>query len=129
MIEGSFHRIVDIANKTCTCCVWQLDDFPCTHAAAALYRRNLKPIDFVPDYYTQKNYEATYSQDVFPIEHDGDWNLLDDDEVIPPPILKRQSGRPKMKRYRSKHELFQPYHVRCGSCGKPGHNKRGCKAV
>lgn len=105
-----------------------MDDFPCSHAAAALYRRKLKPFDFVPSYYTSQNYAAIYAQDIVPIEDLGEWDLPEDAHVINPPVYKRQAGRPKMKRYRSKSELFHPYRQRCSKCGNQGHNKRGCKS-
>ena len=127
VIDGVIHKVVDVANKTCSCGVWQLDLFPCSHAFAALWRLNLKPMDFIPQYYTQKGYVATYSMDVNPIEHEGDWVLPPEAQLIHPPIHKVQAGRPKLKRYRAKSETFHPYHQRCGKCGRAGHNKRSCK--
>lgn len=120
------HMVVDITARTCSCCYWQLEDFPCSHAAAALYRVNLKPINFIPSYFTKAGFEAVYAQDVNPITHDGDWNLPSQAQIINPPVQKRQAGRPKMKRFRSKDEMKKPYTVHCEKCGKCGHNKRRC---
>ena len=128
VVDGAIRRVVDVSLRTCTCCYWQLEDFPCSHVCAALYRKNLRPIDFVPAYYSQEYFAATYEKDVFPISHEGDWELPIDAQVIKPPIHKRQAGRPKEKRYRSKHEKFHPYNHRCGKCGQIGHNKRGCQS-
>ena len=72
VVDGAIRRVVDVYQRTCTCCYWQLEEFPCTHACAALYRKNLRPIDFVPCYYTQEYFSATYEKDVFPISHEGD---------------------------------------------------------
>ena len=65
----------------------------------------------MPAYYSQEYFAATYEKDVFPISHEGDWELPIDAQVIKPPIHKRQAGRPKEKRYRSKHEKFHPYTI------------------
>lgn len=87
----------------------------------------MRHIDFVPAYYRKESYIATYAQDFFLIYHEGDWELPPEAEVIKSCILKRQAQRPKEMRYRSKAELFHPYHHRYYKCGQMSHNKTGCK--
>jgi hypothetical protein len=41
------------------------------------------------------------------------------------PILQRQQGRPKSKRYRKGDH--QRKHKKCGTCGEKGHDKRTCR--
>jgi len=46
-----------------------------------------------------------------------------------PTRVKRQAGRPKVKRYRRRSELYDPSEspIVCSICGVRGHNCRTCK--
>ncbi|KAL2525111.1 MuDR family transposase [Abeliophyllum distichum] len=92
---------VDICKSTCSCFQWQLNGFP--------------------------SFRKSYEEVIHPIptsmrlEYENSANF----DILPPPT-KRQPGRPKKRRIRSRGEQVRM--IRCCRCGKLGnHNKKTCK--
>ena len=105
-----------------------MDDFPCCHAIATLWKKNLSPSAYVSSYYTKDSFVATYAASIYP----SGLNLFSrspfDDihtSSVLPPDGRRPRGRPKKKRILSAGE-YASKHGHCRSCGKSGHNKRTC---
>ncbi|KAH6773677.1 hypothetical protein C2S52_003414 [Perilla frutescens var. hirtella] len=68
--SGMKHYIVDIVGKKCSCKEFDLDQIPCSHAAAtALSKVNHSLCAYVSSYYTTKNLQNMYSNEVMPVVH------------------------------------------------------------
>uniref|UniRef100_A0A2P2LHP9 Uncharacterized protein MANES_09G150500 n=1 Tax=Rhizophora mucronata TaxID=61149 RepID=A0A2P2LHP9_RHIMU len=74
--EGT--NIVDIQNRCCLCCGWQLYDFPCALAVAALLSCRQNVHRFTENCFTVATYWKTYSQTIHPIPDIGLWKEFSD---------------------------------------------------
>lgn len=133
---GSKHA-VDLEAHTCTCRRWQLSGIPCVHAICAIFAKKQDPALYVDEMLSQTKYTDAYSPIINPIAGENDWEQID--YPIAPPPYKRQAGRPKMKRIKEVGEKMAPpapntakmsrsqyVKMTCTTCGKKGHNLRGC---
>lgn len=59
-------HVVDIEQRTCSCHRWELQNFPCSHALAALYRKGSEVSDYC-ECYTVAKYQEAYSEIIYPI--------------------------------------------------------------
>ena len=126
--DKGVQEIVNIINKSCSCRIWQLEDFPCCHAIAALWKKKLSPRSFVSPYYTKEAFVGTYSGSIYLSGLDLFSNNPYTDQAcsdVLPPDEKRPRGRPKKKRFPSVGENASK-RLQCSSCGRVGHNKRSC---
>ena len=126
---GDVSVMVDCESRTCSCCLWQINGFPCTHAVAAILGNRESVYDYVECYFKSEFFRKAYESPVFPIPDIGKGlgNKGSISSVILPPITKRPAGRPPTKRIKSSAEATRP--LKCSRCGVEGHNKKTCKAV
>ncbi|XP_058781960.1 uncharacterized protein LOC131656219 [Vicia villosa] len=130
LLSDSF--VVDLAQKTCTCNMWELVGIPCRHSVAAIYRKGDDPRNYVSEYYHKNTYERCYSEVITPLNGQNKWPKTSD-PVILPPMYKRGPGRPKKLRRREPDEANQHKWQRtntshrCKTCQELGHNARTCK--
>ena len=117
-------RIVDFERRTCSCGFFTEHGIPCRHMCAAALSVKIHPKTFIIRERTREALTQTYTGVTIPI----DIGTLTDDG-LKGPIGTRKRGRPKEKRIRSATEKGPRHTVKCGRCGKRGHNKRSCKAV
>ncbi|KAM6569939.1 hypothetical protein CsatB_017924 [Cannabis sativa] len=78
---------VDLEKRTCTCNRFQIDEMPCGHAVTVMREMNMDPYTYCSDYYTKKNWLATYSGTVYPIGHQSEWEVPEEVKniiVLPP---------------------------------------------
>ncbi|XP_057451399.1 uncharacterized protein LOC130743252 [Lotus japonicus] len=129
-------HVISLKDKSCTCRFWELNGFPCRHAASALTFNGNDPKQFVDDCYKREAYNATYENYVTPLPGPNQWIVTPHDPVcILPPMYKRSAGRPKKLRRRDPYENDpNPTKLqrggatwKCSRCKQYGHNKRGCK--
>ncbi|KAK9280594.1 hypothetical protein L1049_014288 [Liquidambar formosana] len=108
---------VDIGRCTCTCYQWQLNGFPCSHAAIAIQSSGGDINDYVEEYFYTSFFMASYLQPIHPIstalkvavsEENGD--------IVLPPSTKRPAGRPKKRRIPSRGEKIRQ--IKCSRCGR-----------
>ena len=128
--KKGMEEIVNVINKTCSCRIWQLEDFPCCHAIAALWKKKLSPRFYVSSYYTKEAFIDTYSDSIYPNGLDLFFNYPYTDQAfleVLPRDEKRPRGMPKKKKKRFA-EVGEHISKRlqCSSCGRVGHNKRSC---
>ena len=119
---------VHIHNKTCDCREWQVTGIPCIHATVAIVQIGIDLESMVDEVYTTEMYKKCYDLAINPIVEYKFWEKSNENINVYPPVFKKQSGRPKKKRYRGRYET-DPYVkiVKCSKCGKLGHNKKGCR--
>ena len=111
---------VNMDKRSCSCLQFQQMKYLCANASAANFCSKQNIYDFVADKYTNENLKKPYSIPLDPV-------LVTD--LIPQPILpstvRRQSGRPKKIRIRSRNEGLES-NITCSLCQQLGHNKRTC---
>ncbi|XP_058214882.1 uncharacterized protein LOC131326208 [Rhododendron vialii] len=124
--------VVDIRNRTCTCCRWQLYGFPCVHAFTALQKNGIDVSNYIDPLYTADAFRFCYDCPIHPVPIStlGVAPVSENSAVILPLILppktRRPRGRPKVARIRSRGEKVRQ--IRCGRCKKLGnHNRKRCK--
>ncbi|KAH6793917.1 hypothetical protein C2S52_004394 [Perilla frutescens var. hirtella] len=126
--EKSF--LVDLQMKTCECGEFQLDQIPCSHAAAAIRSAGHDIYDYVDMNYKQVTLCLAYHERVCSVPHQEEWTASSSFKVCPPKSVP-QAGRPKEGRYRSAVEGSSRRPRRqqvCSRFGGTGHNKKKCTA-
>ncbi|KAG5556704.1 hypothetical protein RHGRI_007094 [Rhododendron griersonianum] len=117
---------VDIGRRTCSCCWWQLNGFPCCHAVCAIKYSGKDLNLYVERYFHVESYRQVYSKPIYPVASLLKGDVVDCGTSILPPLSKKPPGRPKKNRIRSNGEKDRE--MKCGRCGKMGnHNKLTCK--
>ncbi|CAH9131162.1 unnamed protein product [Cuscuta epithymum] len=119
---------VDLAKRKCSCREFQLEDFVCVHAVAAIRNRpGLSCYDYISTYYNTSSWQETYKYGVPPLSSYSPYDAPDGIRswVVKPPISdKRVAGRPKKKRIPSRGEFVK--RQKCGRCKEQGHNQKTC---
>nr|XP_016474411.1 PREDICTED: uncharacterized protein LOC107796181 [Nicotiana tabacum] len=97
VIDGVKSFIVCLQNNRCSCGQFQLDELPCPHALAALRHMNESYENYCSPYYMRESLLQTYEIPVDPLPDESKWNVPQHivEEVVMPPIGRRQPGRPK----------------------------------
>lgn len=57
-------QVIQISQKTCTCCRFQDTGVPCGHAIAVIYKQNVAPASYMPNYLKMATYREAYTQDL-----------------------------------------------------------------
>ena len=120
-------HIVDFDSHECTCKKWQLSGLPCGHVCAVSRAEGLtNNSKWAIEEFLKTKLKETYEEKVYPLRDISEWSSPDNVQEVKPPVMsKRQSGRPKNKdRIPSQGE--GPKKRNCGRCGNPGHNRRSC---
>ncbi|KAM6541244.1 hypothetical protein CsatB_005691 [Cannabis sativa] len=126
VIEERGTYIVNIQEKTCTCRRFQEDEVPCSHALAVIAKKRLNCYEFCSAYYKTETMKATYAETVYPLPHEDEWSLPEElDILVLPPKGKIPPGRPRRRRIRARGEPRVV--MKCGRCGKSGHNRKTCR--
>ncbi|KAL5720221.1 hypothetical protein ACHQM5_012904 [Ranunculus cassubicifolius] len=119
---------VNLQDKTCSCCQWQLTGFPCVHAVCVISPRRLPWDEFCSPYLTGEYYKRVYSGFIRPMQHEHDWNHPT--TLVLPPFVRRAPGRPRVRRRRGDDEEVangRQSQNQCSRCGIYGHNVRSCQ--
>lgn len=128
---GKFAGVVDLARKTCSCRVFDVDHMPCVHAIAAIQRMKLNITDFVSEYYKIQAWRIAYQETIYPVPSKEDWYVPDEIRCVEchPPVVRKKSGRPRKVRIPSILEGQRKKRndtYKCGICKGIGHNKLTC---
>ncbi|KAI5353672.1 hypothetical protein L3X38_006566 [Prunus dulcis] len=115
--------------RTCSCRLWQIDGFPCTHAVAAILAKRDSVYDYVEYYYKTDFFRKAYESPIFPIPNIGKGLGSNGSAagVVLPPITTRPAGRPPTKRIKAFGEFKRP--LKCSRCSVARHNRKTCKAI
>ena len=142
--ETRRNYIVDLAQHSCTCSIWQSSGSPCGHAISVILHRKEDPQTYVKSFFTIAAHKKIYEHPIFPPDLsnvNGDAihspPSLDSDEELPaasaseddsvlPPATRRPAGRPKKRRIRGSNEVEKRVFT-CSRCGGPRHSRRTCR--
>ncbi|KAH0727891.1 hypothetical protein KY284_003756 [Solanum tuberosum] len=128
--NGAKTFTVCLNTRMCSCGRFQHDEIPYSHALVAIRHRNKHRDDYYSAYYSNKNYQDTYAIPIDPLPCESTWDVPSHvlEEVVLPPITRKQPGRPP-KNDRKKgftEEKGKKRKVTCSECGMVGHNKKTC---
>ena len=120
--QNTYHYIVDLDKKTCTCLEFQDQNLPCKHACTACREYHLDAESYVGEAYTLEVYRKTYERSFIPFLYQD----LSSTIVCKAPLSIPLRGRPPKKR-RSKDEAQRTQTHKCSLCGSKEHNRRTCR--
>ncbi|BBN69181.1 EF-TU receptor [Prunus dulcis] len=119
-VFADYSVMVDLEQRTCSCRLWQIDGFPCTHAVAAILAKRDSVYDYVECYYKTDFFRKAYESPIFPIPDIGKGLGSNGSAagVVLPPITKRPAGRPPTKRIKGPvpNWLFEALHKLIKNC-------------
>jgi len=134
------HRnyIVNLAQQTCTCSIWQLSGYPCGHAISILLDQKEDPQRYVKPSFTIAAYKKIYEQALLPLDlanvngdaiHSPPTVVSDDEDSESEDSTRRPPGRPRKRRIHGQHDEVdrQKRVFRCSRCGEAGHSCRTCR--
>lgn len=100
VFSGGFCAVVDLAQRKCTCRMFDLDKMPCVHAMAAIQQMKYPVRSFISDYYQFQAWCLAYEETIYPLPNKSEWNVPDHINMIVcnPPNVRRKVGRPKRNR-------------------------------
>ncbi|XP_043705494.1 uncharacterized protein LOC122655357 [Telopea speciosissima] len=132
VLEGRTQFVVHLQNRTCSCRVWEATGIPCKHVAACVMSNREDIHIYCDPCYSVERYKLAYREVIHPLTSLDEWEVVPGDDMMLPPPLKRQPGRPK----KNKREPSEPdpsdfrrrsNTVRCDVCKQIGHNSRTCQ--
>ncbi|XP_010424303.1 PREDICTED: uncharacterized protein LOC104709376 [Camelina sativa] len=123
--------VVNLDTWKCTCCMFDIDKFPCTHGIAAAKHVNLNENMFVDDYHFTQRWRLGYSESIHPVSDIEYWEIPESvSTFIRPPSTRIPSGRRNKKRIATSWEhgkaKTNSKQYKCSRCGQCGHNKSSC---
>ncbi|XP_024027683.1 uncharacterized protein LOC21396860 [Morus notabilis] len=120
--------VVNMKQKTCTCGRLEHDQLPCSHSIAASNKMNMGIYKYSSYYYTNEALQNTYHHTVHPLGDSSTWNVPDNIKAMKifAPSTKNPPGRPRTNKIPSAEET-EKTKVKCGRCGRFGHNRKTCK--
>ncbi|CAH1435952.1 unnamed protein product [Lactuca virosa] len=128
--------IVDVTKKERSCRLWQLNGYGCVHSVATLAFLNVTPDGpYVDPLYLAAFFHNTYKKSISGMIGMNMWPSKNFTALLPP-LKRRMSGRPTVKRIRDASERFGKHivsnarkKVSCGIFKEKGHNKITCTQV
>ena len=146
-VETQCNYIVNLAEQTCTCLVWQSSGYPCGHAISILLQQKEDPQRYVKPFFTIAAYKKTYEQPLLPLDlgnvngdavhspptvsdsdNDNDSEAGDSDATdVLPPSTRHPPGRPRKHRIRGQYEERPKHAFKCSRCNATGHSRRTCR--
>ncbi|XP_021802645.1 uncharacterized protein LOC110746717, partial [Prunus avium] len=70
-VFAGYSVTVDLGQRTCSCRLWQIDGFPCTHVVVAILAKKDSVYDYVKCYYSSDFFRKVYESPIFPIPYIG----------------------------------------------------------
>ncbi|XP_022851729.1 uncharacterized protein LOC111373422 [Olea europaea var. sylvestris] len=109
--------------------MFQVDQLSCPHALAVFASMKLDPYEYCSYYHTSEAYRNTHQETIFPVGNPAEWIVSNDvhDIVVIVPYQKCSCGRLTEKRFKPAYE--ENITIKCGWCGKSGHNRGTCSSL
>ncbi|KAH6755307.1 hypothetical protein C2S53_015536 [Perilla frutescens var. hirtella] len=123
--------MVDLQNRTCDCCEYELDLIPCSHVAAVICCTGGSIYDYVARNYRVESLVGMHNLVIRGLPRPEHWIVPDTfaGRVVLAPEIRRRVGRPSMSRARAPFEASSSARRQfCTRCHGPGHNRRVCIA-
>ncbi|XP_010507131.1 PREDICTED: uncharacterized protein LOC104783707 [Camelina sativa] len=129
--SASSLHVVNVKDKKCTCCRFDLEKLPCAHAIAAAEHRKVSRISMSHPYFYTNYLYSSYENTIMPRDFAQSVPEAVAKDVCLPPIPRQQAGRPKNSRIKSALEIAmekkKPRKLyTCGNCNQVGHNRKTC---
>jgi hypothetical protein len=117
---------MNLEKRTCSCRQWEITGLPCIHALFFItsLRGPAAEIDqYVDDYFSIAKFNATYADNVYCVESQHQWDIVDPGFVLHARVQSRAPGRPRKTRIRSSAEgtRLGPRRKKCKRCGEFSH--------
>ncbi|WRX12420.1 zinc finger protein [Theobroma cacao] len=97
MKDRKIDGLVNLSTKTCSCCEFQIDLLPFSHAIAAISKCKREAIEFYTNYYKTTILVEGYARSIRPVGNPSEWDIpphVKQIVVLSPP-WRGQVGRPK----------------------------------
>jgi hypothetical protein len=107
----------------CSCGKYSDYHAPCSHTIACILYLGRDPFCYFDQRYRWETSQRIYKYPIPPITIQG-LQVLDQGNLLRPPIKKAKRGRPKIARIRTNQDKTRVYN--CSTCRQPGHNRRIC---
>ncbi|KAF5178685.1 Mudr family transposase [Thalictrum thalictroides] len=92
-------NIVNLGRFSCTCGRWRVEGIPCVHALRCIIADGRPIQNFIDPMFSVLYYCQSYSHNIPPVDVDiGDLTAAHEEVVIPPEV-RNQPGRPKTNRF------------------------------
>lgn len=121
--------LVNIMDKTCSCRVFQFDQFVCAHAITVCLYLRVDPISLCSHHYTTEALPTAYSEPVIPSNEMAKWKIPENIQMmqLKPPDVPSCPGRRKTIGILSRGNDAPQKTIICRRCGERGHNNKTCK--
>ncbi|KAL7213498.1 hypothetical protein ACSBR2_016095 [Camellia fascicularis] len=86
--------LVDVNRRTCSCCQWQVNEFPCSHNVVTFRNNERNIYDSIEPYYHVSELRASYSESIYPIPTVEKPMVTPNDYLIAPSVAKRPPRGP-----------------------------------
>ncbi|XP_010471894.1 PREDICTED: uncharacterized protein LOC104751609 [Camelina sativa] len=88
MQVGEKRFVVHFSNRVCTCGIWQLCKYPCSHVIAVCRRMNSDHLQYINDYYNTESSLRGYAAAFNPLPGVSDWPEASEvPRLLPPGTL------------------------------------------
>jgi hypothetical protein len=101
---------------------------PCANVISEIWADSAEPIDYISDWYSVDMLRKAYDPIVYPMPGEEQWTKTNN-EHVDPPVVRIQSGRPRVVRTRGPDEPKNQYRMRkggvamrCSRCRATRHN-------
>ena len=101
---GYNYESVDLNNRTCSCCKWQICGIPCQHAYGVMLKKTLNPEDYVNDWFLTERLRDLYADSINPLRGPGHWATGDVALVTLQADQQRSKKKKKKKRIKGANE-------------------------
>ncbi|XP_017970394.1 PREDICTED: uncharacterized protein LOC108660653 [Theobroma cacao] len=98
--DGKMDRLVNLSKKTCSCCEFQIDLLPYSHAFATISKCKREAVEFYVDYYKTTVLMEGYAGSIRSIGHPSEWDTpphVKQFVVLPSP-WRGQARNPRRRR-------------------------------
>ncbi|WOL01290.1 hypothetical protein Cni_G10006 [Canna indica] len=136
--EANFNvQMYQMKQNSCSCRMWELIGIPCPHVISSIHWMGEDPTEYVHDYFKKSTYMRAYEHLIQPLNGEKIYANVQSEPILPP-IVRRQTGRPKKVRNKHKSEKEKEHEnptkmsksgveMKCTVCNSYSHNNRSCK--